>query len=160
MRKEKDIIFFLNNDILEKMKMCVNKATPNEACGFVFGNVKQVMAKPEDYQYHYFAKQFHCVDSNHKSPVAFLISDPIEFDKVYKEAALNHKLQLISIFHSHPSGNRPSGTDLNNMKYLDNFGLKNVKNQIWTIMDAKNKKIKGFVYLQKELVQVEVIIEE
>ncbi|MBN1802209.1 MAG: Mov34/MPN/PAD-1 family protein [Candidatus Lokiarchaeota archaeon] len=161
MRKEKDVIIYLKYGLLEKIKDCVNNATPNEACGFVFGTIEEVpLSVPGEFQYHYIAKEFHCIESNHKSPIAFLISDEERFGKAFREAAHSQDLRLISIFHSHPSGNRPSGTDLDNMKYLDKFGLKATKNQIWTIMDAKDKKIKGYMYLQKELIEVEVISQE
>ncbi|MFX1238082.1 MAG: Mov34/MPN/PAD-1 family protein [Promethearchaeota archaeon] len=154
---EKDIKIVLNEDILENMKICVNNASPNEACGFVFGKIKEIQRPPGEFQYHYISKLFKCFESNQKSPVAFLINDIEQLDKVFRETAKNLELQLISIFHSHPSGNRPSGTDINNMKYLDEFGVKWLKNQIWTIMDAKSKKMNAFIYFQKKVMQVDLI---
>ena len=75
------------------------------------------------------------------------------------------KVQLISIFHSHPSGNHPSSVDINNMAYLDNFGEETnkfmsrvFKNLIWLIIDAKNYDINGFIYFENDIQQVDVII--
>jgi proteasome lid subunit RPN8/RPN11 len=77
----------------------------------------------------------------------------------------SQKVQLLSIFHSHPSGNYPSATDLNHMRYLDNFGenaskftSRAFKNLIWLIIDAKNYNINGFIYFENEIHKIDVII--
>ena len=75
------------------------------------------------------------------------------------------KIQLISIFHSHPSGNYPSATDINHMRYLDNFGensskftSKAFKNLIWLIIDANDYEINGFIYFENEIQEIDIII--
>ena len=75
------------------------------------------------------------------------------------------KIQLISIFHSHPSGNYPSATDLNHIRYLDNFGenaskftSKAFKNLIWLIIDAKDYDINGYIYFENKIQKIDVII--
>jgi len=44
------------------------------------------------------------------------------------------------------------------MKFLDEFDNKAFKNQIWSIMDASNYKLNSFIYLNKELKQINVKI--
>ncbi|MFX1529962.1 MAG: hypothetical protein ACFFBC_02505, partial [Promethearchaeota archaeon] len=63
--------------------------------------------------------------------------------------------------HSHPVPPYPSSIDIENMKYLDkDIGAKRnpFKNQIWTIMDMNTEKINGFIYYNKELLQVDLQI--
>ena len=75
------------------------------------------------------------------------------------------RIQLISIFHSHPSGNYPSSVDINNMTYLDHFSEKTskytskaFKNLIWLIIDATNYDINGFIYFENEVQKIDIII--
>jgi len=156
---EEDIILFLNSETLEQFKMCVNKARPNEACGLVFGEINENRVSG-GFQYHYFAKKFNCIESSKKSSVEFLIGNPEELNQIFYEASQKYKLRLISIFHSHPSGAHPSGFDLENMKYLDEFDNKAFRNQIWSIMDASNYNLNSFIYLNKELKQINVKIQK
>ncbi|MBA7669738.1 hypothetical protein ES703_77871 [subsurface metagenome] len=68
---------------------------------------------------------------------------------------------MISIFHSHPVPPYPSSIDIENMRYLDeDIGKKRnpFKNQIWTIMDMSTEEINGFIYYNKELLQVDLQI--
>ncbi|MFX1256747.1 MAG: Mov34/MPN/PAD-1 family protein, partial [Promethearchaeota archaeon] len=99
-----------------------------------------------------------CVESNKKSPVSFFIENIEELNRIFQDASQKFNLQLISIFHSHPAGAYPSGADLRNMEFLDNFENRAFRNQIWTIMDATNKKINGFIFFNKELMQINVEI--
>ena len=50
--------------------------------------------------------------------------------------------------------------DLENMKYLDEFDNKAFKNQIWSIMDASNYNLNSFIYLNKEIKQINVKIQK
>ena len=109
--------------------------------------------------YQYLGKKFECIPSSEKSPVAFLIDNFEIFNEKFQEAAQKFNMQLVSIFHSHPGGAYPSGVDERHMIFLDECGLSNFKNQIWSIMDASNKKLNGFIYLQKELIQINIQIE-
>jgi proteasome lid subunit RPN8/RPN11 len=158
MKIQNDFKILIKTQIYNKMVNCVNKASPNEACGLVFGEIKEV-EENGDFQYHYLPKKFNCIESSRKSTVAFLMNNIEELNALFYEAFSKYNLRLISIFHSHPGGNYPSGIDVDNMKYLDNCGNKAFKNQIWTIMDATNKEINGFIYFNNELVQIDVRLE-
>jgi proteasome lid subunit RPN8/RPN11 len=158
---EADIKIVLDQEIIAKLKTCVKNASPHEACGLIFGDVKQVQ-KPdsEEYEIHYIGKKFNCIESNEKSPVAFLIDDIEKLNAIFKEASQQYNLRMISIFHSHPSGSHPSGVDHGNMEYLDDCGNRAFKNQIWTIMDARTRELNGFIYYNKELMQVDVKVKD
>ena len=135
MKFEKDIKIILEEKIIEELKNCVEKADPNEACGLIFGKIRQVESPDsEEYQYHYIASKFRCIESNQKSPVAFLINDIEKLNNIFREASRKYNLRLISIFHSHPSGAHPSGVDTSNMKLLDDCGNKAFKNQILSLI--------------------------
>jgi len=160
MRFEKDMIFFIFKDVYDKMEKCVDKAKPYEACGLIFGEINQVINpdREEDYFYHYIAKSFKCIESSHKSPVAFLMDDEEELKEISDVIAQEYNQKLISIFHSHPAGSYPSGVDDHYMKMLYNVGIPKFKHIIWTIMDASNKELNGFVYLFNELIRILVEI--
>ena len=159
MKFESDIKFIIGKDILEQMISCVKKATPNEACGLVFGGIKEVKVN-EKLQYHYRCHRFNCIESDKKSTVAFLVENIEDYFKNIVEVKEKYNLRLISIFHSHPAGCHPSGTDLYNMEFLDSFINPLFKNQIWTIMDGNNYDINGFIYFHKELMQIDLIREK
>lgn len=160
MKFQKDITLLLPARILDELKHCVNNASPNEACGFVFGDIEEIkLSDGSGYQYCYVAKKFKCFESNKKSTVAFLINNFEEFNNVFRQAAEEFGLKLISVFHSHPSGSHPSGTDTNHMKFLDNCGLSSFKYLVWIIIDAYNKELNGFIYFNKEVMEVAIKIE-
>lgn len=156
MKFEKDITIIIKQEIFDQLKRCVKNASPNEACGFIFGTIEQINNNG-DYHYRYIGKKFECV-KGHQSPVSFLIDNVEMLNNIWSEAYQKHKLNLISIFHSHPGGAYPSGVDTRNMKFLDDCGNKAFKNQIWTIMDASNHELNGFIYFNKEFVQTSVEI--
>ncbi len=158
MKLEKNIKIILTTDIINKMKECVKKAAPNESCGLLFGEIKQLKKESaiSEFQIHYIGKKFNCIEADQKSPVSFLIDNFEKLNEIYQIASQKYNLRLISIFHSHPAGAHPSGVDLKNMKYLD--GFKAFKNEIWTIMDGSNHELNGFIYFQNELMQVDVQI--
>lgn len=133
----------------------MDAASPNEACGLIFGEVEETKVEG-GFQYHYIAKIFECFESSEKSPVSFLIDNLELLNEKFEHAYNKHKLNLISIFHSHPGGSYPSGVDTRNMEYLDDCGNKAFKNQIWTIMDASTKELNGYIYLQNEFLQINV----
>ena len=159
MKIEEDIKIIISRQIFESFKSCVRNANPNEACGLLFGDIKEVK-NGGGFQYHYMGKRFNCIESDEKSPVAFLIENIEELNKLFQNAADQFNLRLISIFHSHPAGASPSGVDLGNMEFLDDCGNKAFKNQIWTIMSATNYDLNGFIYFHGELMQVDLIIKE
>ncbi len=157
MKFEKDIIIILPQDIFNDLKHCVKNANPNEACGLIFGDIKELKVD-KGYQYYYIAQRFECFESDKKSPVSFLIENIEKLNEVWQNAAQKYNLQLISIFHSHPAGASPSGIDHDNMEYLDNCGNKAFKNQIWTIMDGQNFNLNAYIFLNQEIIRVAVKI--
>lgn len=157
MKVEKDIIININHNIIDNLINCVKKASPNEACGLIFGDIKEVQVN-EGFQYHYIAKNFECFESDKKSPVSFLIENIERLNEVWQNAAQKYNLRLISIFHSHPAGSSPSGVDHDNMQFLDNCGNRAFKNQIWTIMDAQNFNLNAYIYYKEEIMKVTVEI--
>lgn len=170
MKFEKNLIFFINQEIFEKLKKCVLKASPNESFGLILGSkpLEIPLENPGEFQYHFTAEVFECIESDESSPVHFMTENIEELNRIIKRANQKYGMRVLSIFHSHPGGAYPSGFDVNYMKFLDEFHndllnsprmLKTaIKNQIWTIMDASNNELNGFIYLQGEYLQVNVQI--
>lgn len=170
---QEDIKLQIPKEILSELKKCVQVAYPNEACGIVFGEISQIPneALEDDYFYHYTAKKFSCIRSDKKSMVAFLIKNIEQLHQTIVKAMLeldiNAKARLISIFHSHPSGNRPSTSDIENMRFLNEFSnndhkfiSKAFKNLIWLIMDGSCFELSGFIYINSHLYQIDIKINE
>ena len=122
----------------------IEENAPYEACALLLGKIKMNIAHVEEVL---------LTPNTSRSSVHFEI-DPEFLLKVLLE--LEEKDQeLVSIFHSHPAGAHPSGVDLDNMKFLDEFNpygnFKPYKNLIWIIMDAQNKELNGFIYFKNEI---------
>jgi proteasome lid subunit RPN8/RPN11 len=167
---EKDIKILIAREIYKEMVYCVDSVTPNEACGLLFGLIieEKKCQTENDFIYFYKAEEFDCIKSDRQSSVSFLIENIENLNRRIMQLVMssNHerKMQIISIFHSHPSGNNPSLTDKAHMRYLNDFSntqytSKAFKNLIWTIMDAKNHAIQGYLYLNGQFLRVEVIIQ-
>ena len=171
MKNQKDIKLILNHKILSEFTKCIEDAYPNEATGLIFGIIKEIPnnKQEKDFFYHYISKKFSCVPPDSSSNVSFLINNEellhnIIIDETKKKKGKTFS-RLIGIFHSHPIGSFPSSKDMEQMKYLDyfssinhKFGNKAFKNLIWVIMNAKNKDIDGYIYFNKEFLQIEIII--
>jgi len=170
MKYEKDIILFISQEIYEKMKSCVVKASPNESFGLLIGpKPKEVILEDSnEFQYHYNIDLFECVESDKSSPVDFLMENIEELYRIIKNAFEKYNRRVLSIFHSHPAGAYPSGFDIRYMKYLYKFYntvlnssvmVKTaIRNQIWTIMDSSDFKLNGFIYLEKKIQQIRLEI--
>ncbi|GAG79272.1 unnamed protein product, partial [marine sediment metagenome] len=74
MRFENDIIFFIDKNIFNELEQCIENATPNEACGLIFGEIQEINNNG-DFKYKYYSKDFQCIASSNKSPVAFLLDN-------------------------------------------------------------------------------------
>jgi len=162
MRFEKDIKLILSNKIVEKARDCVDKAYPNESCGLIYGEIKQIKnpKKEDDYFYHYIAKKFNCLESDKKSPVAFLIDNIDKLGEIFEDYKKYH-MNIVSIFHSHPgNSNFPSGVDKKNMERLVNFRFKHFKGVIWSIMASESSDLKAFMLFEGDIIQVDVIIDD
>lgn len=160
MKLEKDIILFVNLEVLGEIKQCVKKAYPNEACGLIFGKIleEKRLNSENDYSYHYYGHKFGCIESTHKSPVAFLMDDYNKLIEISSKYSKEHNYQLLSIFHSHPGSAYPSGVDIPYMEGYYKSGVSKFKHLIWTIMNAANEELNGFIYIFDELKQISVKI--
>ena len=155
---EEDITLFINQDIYKKIEQCIDKAYPNEACGLIYGKIEEIkkINFEDDYSYYYYAKKFECIESSFESPVAFLMDDYLKLKEISEKFLKVFNLQLISIFHSHPGGAYPSGVDIPYMRSYHEGKITKFKHIIWTIMDAQNKELNGFIYLFDELRQINI----
>ena len=74
MKFEKNIKIIIPKKLFLQLQECSRIASPNEACGLIFGDIQEL--KNEDgYQYIYSAKKFECIRSSEPSPVAFLMDN-------------------------------------------------------------------------------------
>ncbi|MFW9823935.1 MAG: Mov34/MPN/PAD-1 family protein [Candidatus Thorarchaeota archaeon] len=164
MKRENDIKLILPLSIIKDLRKCNRNAIPIEACGLIFGEINKVDINPEMHQIHYIGKKFYCLKSNVESLGSFnLIQDSEKYFEIHQEAVTQNKLRMVSIFHSHPVPAYPSSIDAENMKFLDEDigSVRNpFKNQIWTIMDMNTEEINGFIYFNKELMQIDLQIRE
>ncbi len=158
MRFEKDIVFYVSNEIVEKIDNCIKLASPNEASGFILGNIQEVNNNNGNFRYNYYSFSFHCIESRIGSTVSFLLDNDQKILELSEHLKKNENLKLIAILHSHPAGTTPSSTDKLNMKYYYNSGLKKFTHLIWIIVDSRNKKMNGFIYLNNKLTQIKLIV--
>ena len=158
MKYEKDIILFIDEEILEVIIQCVEKATPNEACGLIFGKIEEIKIpdREDQYSYYYYAYKFECIESSNKNPVAFLMDDYERLVNLSNLYSKNFNYQMFSIFHSHPGSAYPSGVDIPYIEGYYKSGVSKFKHLIWTIMNAGNKELNGFMYIFDELKQISV----
>ncbi|MFX0144922.1 MAG: Mov34/MPN/PAD-1 family protein [Candidatus Hodarchaeota archaeon] len=146
--------------MFKEIEQCIHKASPNEACGLIFGKIeeKKNPSFSDEYYYYYNAYKFDCIKSLHKSPVAFLMNDYEKLAKLTRSYSKDYNYQLLSIFHSHPGSNYPSATDLQYIKAYYEGNLTPIKHIIWTIMNAESKELNGFIFIFNELKQISVQI--
>lgn len=159
---EKDIILFVNNEVLDVIKQCVKKAFPNEACGLIFGKIqeKQKPNSEAEYSYYYNGYEFECIESSRKSPVAFLMDDYNKLVEISRKYSNNYDYQLLSIFHSHPGNAHPSGVDIPYMERYYKSDISKFKYLIWTIMDRNCEELNGFIYIFDQLKQISIQIKK
>ncbi|MFX1417995.1 MAG: Mov34/MPN/PAD-1 family protein [Promethearchaeota archaeon] len=158
MKSEKDVILFINTEIAKDIEICVDKASPNEACGLIFGKILEHQKSNSEFEYHYNSYKYECMESSEKSPVAFLMDDYPKLIDISKLYSKNYNYQLLSIFHSHPGSAYPSGVDIPYMESFYKSGIPKFKHIIWTIMDANSKELNGFLYILGELNQISIKI--
>ncbi|MFX1379166.1 MAG: Mov34/MPN/PAD-1 family protein [Promethearchaeota archaeon] len=158
MKHEKDIILFIDKKIHEAILKCVERASPNEACGLIFGKIQEIrMSDSENhYSYYYNSYKFECIESSHKSPVAFLMDDYKKLLELSRTYSKDYGYQMLSIFHSHPGSAYPSGIDLTYMESYHKSNVTKFKHLIWTIMNAESKDLNGFIFIFNELKEISV----
>ena len=159
MRLEKDIVFTVGRDLTRKIDKCIEKAHPNEACGFLFGDIQEINNNG-DFKYTYYSKIFQCIESSKLSPVAFLLDNDQKILELSNNITQDKKMQLLAIFHSHPAGANPSSIDKKCMKHYHNCGIKNFNHLVWIIVGSRNKDINGFIYLDNNLTQIKIEVSE
>jgi len=158
MRFEKDIVFNINTDIIKNIDNCIKLTFPNEASGYILGSIQEVIKDSGDYSYNYNSVSFHCIESGVESTVSFILDNDQKILELSEHLMKNKKLKLIAVLHSHPAGATPSSTDKHNMKYYHNSGLKKFTHLIWIIVDSRNRKMNGFLYLNNKLTQIKLIV--
>jgi len=159
MRFEKDIVFVINKDLINEIDKCIAKSYPNEACGFLFGDIQEIN-NGSDFKYKYYGKSFQCMQSSILSPGSFLIDNDSKIIELSNITIKKEGLKLLAIFHSHPAGAYPSSIDKKCMKYYHNCGIKKFTHLVWIIVDSRNNKINGFIYLDNKLTQVKIEVRE
>jgi len=153
MRFEKDIAFIIAKEITSSIDKCIEKANPNEACGFLFGRILEIN-RHGDFKYKYYSETFQCIESSVLSPALFLMDNDKKILELSNTTLKKKSLKLIAIFHSHPAGANPSSIDKKCMKYYHNCGIKKFTHLVWIIVDSRNKDINGFIYLDNKLTQI------
>ncbi len=154
MRFENDIVFVITEDLIKILDNCIENAYPNEACGFFFGNIQEINDSG-NFKYRYNSEIFQCIESSMSSPASFLMDNDLKL--LESNITFKKKDQkLVAIFHSHPTGAHPSSIDKKSMKYYHNCGIKKFTHLVWVIVDSKNKRINGFMYLDNKLNQIRI----
>lgn len=159
MRFEKDIVFVLNKDIVSKLNKYIHKSYPNEACGFLLGNIIE-SSNHGDFKYTYCCEKIQSIESSIISPASFLLDNDEKILELSNIMIKEEGLKLIAVFHSHPSGANPSDIDKKRMKYFHNCGIKKFTHLVWIIVDSSNQKINGFIYLDNKLTQIKIEVIE
>ena len=120
--------------ILEKH---AKKQSPNESCAILVGNIEDGKA---------VVKDVFLTDNIEKSQINFTIS-PEQTLQGYTRAQ-DRNMEIVGIFHSHPSSEaQPSTTD---QKYME------LNPHVWVIYSGKNNGFKAFV-CEKKITEIPII---
>lgn len=114
---------------ITRLTRLAKDALPNESCAFLLG-VKDKVVK---------ILPMRNID---ESPVTFSI-EPAELLHAYAHAE-SERMQVIAIFHSHPSKPSPSSTDI---KFME------INPVVWVIYSTTESQLKAFVYDDKDIVR-------
>lgn len=129
----------LSQHILKQMAEHALKGHPLEACGLVSGKNGQ-------------AVRFYPTDNAASSPVWYTIP-PEQLFRVIRDID-DQGLDLLAIFHSHPSSRAyPSATDITQAFYPDSVYL------ILSLADQSNPELRGYWIRAGNVEEVEVTIE-
>ena len=83
MRFEEDITFVIRRGLIRRINKCIEDTNPNEACGFLFGDIKEIN-NHGDFKYTYLCKFFQCIESSVSSPVSFLLDNDEKILELYR----------------------------------------------------------------------------
>lgn len=107
---------------LKQLASIAKDTLPNESCAFLLGRNNRVI-------------EILPMRNADESAVTFSI-EPQELLRAY-DLAESKKLQVIGIFHSHPAGPAPSGTD---RKFME------INPVVWLIYSTTEQRFKAYVY--------------
>jgi proteasome lid subunit RPN8/RPN11 len=113
---------FLSAAQIRKLEGIAKGALPNESCAFLLGhndNVKEILK----------------VRNSDESPVTFRIESADLLHTYY--LAESKGMQVIAIFHSHPTNPWPSSTDV---KFME------INPVVWVIYSTTDDQLRAFIY--------------
>jgi [CysO sulfur-carrier protein]-S-L-cysteine hydrolase len=113
---------FLSSAQIRKLEGIAKGALPNESCAFLLGHNDKV-------------KEILEVRNSDESPVTFRIESKDLLNAYY--LAESKGLQVIAIFHSHPTKPWPSSTDV---KFME------INPIVWVIYSTTDGQLKAFIH--------------
>lgn len=113
---------FLSAAQIRKLEGIAKGALPNESCAFLLGHNDKV-------------KEILEVRNSDESPVTFRIESKDLLNAYY--LAESKGLQVIAIFHSHPTKPWPSSTDV---KFME------INPIVWVIYSTTDAQLKAFIH--------------
>jgi [CysO sulfur-carrier protein]-S-L-cysteine hydrolase len=113
---------FLSAAQIRKLEGIAKGALPNESCAFLLGHNDKV-------------KEILEVQNSDESPVTFRIESKDLLNAYY--LAESKGLQVIAIFHSHPTKPWPSSTDV---KFME------INPIVWVIYSMTDGQLKAFIH--------------
>jgi proteasome lid subunit RPN8/RPN11 len=113
---------FLSAAQIRKLEGIAKGALPNESCAFLLGHNDKV-------------KEILEVRNSDESPVTFRIESKDLLNAYY--LAESKGLQVIAIFHSHPTKPWPSSTDV---KFME------INPIVWVIYSTTDGQLKAFIH--------------
>jgi proteasome lid subunit RPN8/RPN11 len=113
---------FLSAAQIRKLEGIAKDALPNESCAFLLGHDDKV-------------KEILEVRNSDESPVTFRIKSTDLLHTYY--LAESKGMQVIAIFHSHPTTPWPSNTDV---KFME------INPVVWVIYSTTDGRLKAFIY--------------
>ena len=129
----------INQTQLTELVDIATSSLPNESCALLAGEVKDMKIWKDIRVIEIFA-----VRNADQSVISFSV-DEMELIKLYERAEAKG-LQIVGIFHSHPSGPTPSSTDVEFMR---------INPIVWLIYSSNTHEFRAHI-LENELEDVEM----
>lgn len=139
-----------------EMQECARLAKPFEGCALLFGSkVPGINSVGGTTTVTYVVERVDCIPSATPSLVSFVIEDYATFLERWKLADTKG-YKFLGVFHSHPAPAEPSGTDLKNMRWMDE---NNFKFAIWVIQSLIQKQTtNAFIYMHNQVFRVPILL--